>query len=95
MAQKTGTDLFLQRLFERIADDYGHIAEMEDEGEGFIVVRLTGERGRKHVVARCRLSMRANESGTPLVQVEDLRESSPVEVLVSPVTSAVIAVMLR
>jgi len=89
----------LQRLFEKMADTWpggawqGGDVEMEEEGPGWIKVRLD-ERGRSGKKTRSRISMCYSESGIPLVCVQSL-DGPDVHVYISPVASAVIAVILR
>jgi len=90
---KTGVDYALQRLFENVADEWDGRAEMMEEGPGWIVLRLS-VLGRRRVVAESKISVVANESGIPLVSLEDPDGVNAV-VYVSPMASAVIALMLR
>jgi hypothetical protein len=82
----------LQALFEKVADEWPGVADVEEEGPGWIVLRLDAER-EPEPVGRAKLWMAYNESGIPLVSVECLQGRAHVHV--SPVPSAVIAVMTR
>ncbi len=84
----------LQRLFEKMADAWQGDLEMEEEGPGWIKVRMD-ERAPSGRRTRSRIAMCYGlGSGIPLVCVHSL-DGPGVDVYVSPVASAVIAVILR
>jgi hypothetical protein len=81
----------LHSLFYRMSDEWPGICEMESDDGDTVVVMLASD---GQVRARARLS-RGPSTGVDVVGVEDQSRPSPVTVYVSPIASAVLAVMLR
>jgi hypothetical protein len=87
--QKCGEDLWLQRLFEGMSDQFHGRVSIVQEFNNKLLLELTPEdRGRK---VQALIKGRPNESGLPLVTVDN--GSGPV--IVQGLPSAVLAVIMR
>jgi hypothetical protein len=87
-----GTALFLQRLFEKMADATpGHLAIERWVAEDAYVLKL--DLASEDEVLLRQVKMVANESGFPLVRVSDPAFPLSLSVMVSPLPSAVLAIM--
>lgn len=87
-----GTALFLQRLFEKMADATpGHLAIERWTAENAYVLKLDLASEDEAFVRL--VEVVANESGFPLVRVSDPAFPLSLSVMVSPLPSAVLAIM--
>lgn len=87
-----GTALFLQKMFEKMADATpGRLAIERWVAEDAYVLKLN--LARKDETLLRLVKVVANESGFPLVRISDPTSPFSLYVMVSPLPSAVLAIM--
>jgi len=84
----------IEQLFRKVANDFpGKTELVMANPDGSINVNFINE--ENVLAAKVRLKMVSNSAGIPLVSVKNRQDKKDLEVLVSPIPSAVIAVCLR